>query len=50
MTRTGEVLLLARGSSAFSFPGGASGSLGGHGSLTPQEMLAPLLGWRFPQT
>ncbi len=46
-SRTGDVLLLARNSSAVNFPGGGSGSLGGHGSLTPHEMQVPLLVWRF---
>jgi hypothetical protein len=45
--RIGETLLLARDCSAFGFPGGHSGSVGGHGSLTPEEMLVPLLVWRF---
>ncbi len=47
-TRTGDYLLLARGEGAMNFPGGISGSVGGHGSLTEREMLAPLLVWRFP--
>lgn len=45
--RLGDTLLLARGSAAINFPGGASGSRGGHGSLSAAEMLVPLLGWRF---
>jgi hypothetical protein len=47
LERIGETLLLARDCSAFGFPGGHSGSVGGHGSLTPEEMLVPLLVWRF---
>lgn len=45
--RLGDTLVLARGSAAINFPGGASGSRGGHGSLSAAEMLVPLLGWRF---
>lgn len=47
MERLGDTLLLARGTAAFDFPGGVSGSLGGHGSLSPAEMLVPLLVWRY---
>jgi hypothetical protein len=47
--RLGDTLMLARGSAAFNFPGGASGSRGGHGSLSAAEMLVPLLGWRFSE-
>lgn len=46
--RTGEMLLLARGPGAINFPGGSSGSVGGHGSLTAREMQVPLLVWRTP--
>ena len=46
-SRVGDVLLLARADHAFKFPGGSSGSVGGHGSLTPREMLVPLRVWRF---
>ena len=46
-SRTGDALLLARDSAAFSFPGGTSSSLGGHGSLTAREMHVPLLLWRY---
>ncbi len=45
--RLGDILLLARGGTTFSFPDGGSGSLGGHGSLTAAEMLVPLLVWRY---
>jgi hypothetical protein len=45
--RLGNTLLLARGTAAFNFPGGMSGSRGGHGSLSAAEMLVPLLAWRF---
>jgi hypothetical protein len=45
--RIGDTLLLARGHTSFTFPGLGSQSIGGHGSLTPEEMLAPLLSWRF---
>ena len=48
LSRTGELLLLARAGDAFSFPGGNSGSRGGHGSLTAREMHVPLLVWRYP--
>lgn len=48
IVRSGELLLLARGHNTFAYPGGTSGSRGGHGSLTPEEMRVPLLGWRFP--
>jgi hypothetical protein len=47
VARIGETLLLSRERSTFGFPGGHSGSVGGHGSLTPEEMLVPLLIWRF---
>ncbi|MEZ4573124.1 MAG: alkaline phosphatase family protein, partial [Thermomicrobiales bacterium] len=46
-SRTGEMLLLSRGAGAFNFKGKVSGSLGGHGSLTPREMIVPLLVWRY---
>ena len=46
--RTGDMLLLSRGDGSFTFPGGSTGSIGGHGSLTPREMLVPMLVWRYP--
>jgi hypothetical protein len=46
-SRIGDTLLLARDETAFNFPGGNSGSLGGHGSLSAAEMLVPLLFWRY---
>jgi hypothetical protein len=48
--RIGDTLLLARGGGSFPFlaPRAGNGlSLGAHGSLTPEEMLVPLLVWRF---
>jgi len=48
--RVGDTLLLARGSASFPFLSSRqshSPSLGAHGSLTPEEMLVPLLSWRF---
>jgi hypothetical protein len=48
--RIGDALLLARGRRSFPFrppKEGAEVSLGGHGSLTANEMLVPLLVWRF---
>lgn len=47
--RIGSTLLLARSDASFSFPDYNTSSTGGHGSLTPNEMLVPLLGWRFPR-
>lgn len=47
LARVGDTLLLARGPTSFSFPGSNSQSIGGHGSLTAEEMLVPLLSWRF---
>jgi hypothetical protein len=48
--RIGDTLLLARGPASFPFlpsrPQQAP-SLGAHGSLTAEEMLVPLLTWRF---
>jgi hypothetical protein len=48
--RIGETLLLARGPASFPFLSSRpqpTPSLGAHGSLTPEEMLVPLLTWRF---
>lgn len=48
--RIGDTLLLARGPASFPFQSSrvpAAPSLGAHGSLTPEEMLVPLLAWRF---
>jgi hypothetical protein len=48
--RIGETLLLARGPASFPFQSSRpqpTPSLGAHGSLTPEEMLVPLLTWRF---
>lgn len=50
LQRVGDTLVLARGGHSFPFrPIGESGrfSPGAHGSLTAEEMLAPLLVWRF---
>lgn len=47
LTRIGDTLLLARGLTSYTFPGMSSQSIGGHGSLTAEEMLVPLLTWRF---
>jgi hypothetical protein len=47
LARIGDTLLLAHGHTSFTFPGLNSQSIGGHGSLTPEEMLVPLLSWRF---
>jgi hypothetical protein len=49
--RVGDILLLARGDASFPFVGANDDlrhiSPGAHGSLTPEEMLVPLLVWRF---
>jgi len=48
--RIGDTLLLARGPASFPFQSSRPQpipSLGAHGSLTPEEMLVPLLTWRF---
>ena len=48
--RIGDTLLLARGPASFPFQSSRpqrTPSLGAHGSLTPEEMLVPLLVWRF---
>lgn len=48
--RIGDTLLLARGPASFPFQSSrtpSTPSLGAHGSLTPEEMLVPLLAWRF---
>jgi hypothetical protein len=48
--RIGDTLLLARGPASFPFQSSrtpTTPSLGAHGSLTPEEMLVPLLAWRF---
>ena len=48
--RIGDTLLLARGPASFPFQSSRpqpTPSLGAHGSLTPEEMLVPLLSWRF---
>jgi predicted AlkP superfamily pyrophosphatase or phosphodiesterase len=49
--RIGDVLLLARDEASFPSVGANDDlsriSPGAHGSLTPQEMLVPLLVWRF---
>jgi hypothetical protein len=48
--RVGNQLLLARGQASFAFAPPRTStepSYGAHGSLTPREMLAPLLTWRF---
>ncbi|CAN5513919.1 alkaline phosphatase family protein [soil metagenome] len=47
LARTGDILLLAGGAGSFTYPGGSTGSVGGHGSLTQREMAAPLLVWRW---
>ncbi len=44
--RIGKTLLLARGEASFVYPQSSNPTAGGHGSLTPREMLVPLLGWR----
>ena len=45
--RIGKTLLIARGDAAFTIPQSNNYTAGGHGSLTAEEMLVPLLGWRF---
>ena len=48
--RIGDTLLLARGPASFPFQSSRpqpTPSLGAHGSLTAEEMLVPLLSWRF---
>lgn len=50
LSRVGDTLVLSRGNHSFPFrplreP--SAMSLGAHGSLTPDEMLVPLLIWRF---
>jgi hypothetical protein len=49
--RVGNTLLVARGHTSFPFrmprSEGSELSLGGHGSLTADEMLVPLMCWRF---
>ncbi|MEX1157912.1 MAG: alkaline phosphatase family protein [Thermomicrobiales bacterium] len=48
--RIGDTLLLARGPASFPFLSSRpqpTPSLGAHGSLTAEEMLVPLLAWRF---
>ncbi|HEX5166478.1 MAG TPA: alkaline phosphatase family protein [Thermomicrobiales bacterium] len=48
--RIGDTLLLSRGPASFPFVSSRpqqTPSLGAHGSLTPDEMLVPLLAWRF---
>ena len=50
LQRIGDALLLARGPASFPFQSSRPQptlSLGAHGSLTPDEMLVPLLAWRF---
>jgi hypothetical protein len=45
--RVGNTLVLAKAETAMTYPGANSQSIGGHGSLTEEEMLVPLLAWRF---
>ena len=48
--RIGDTLLLARGPASFPFQSSRpkpTPSIGAHGSLTAEEMLVPLLVWRF---
>ena len=46
-SRIGKTLVLAKGNAAFVYPQSNNLTAGGHGSLTAEEMLVPLLGWRF---
>jgi hypothetical protein len=46
-SRVGKTLVLAKGTSAFVYPQSSNPTAGGHGSLTAEEMLVPLLAWRF---
>jgi hypothetical protein len=46
-SRIGESLLLSTGNGAFVYPQSNNPTAGGHGSLTSDEMLVPLLFWRF---
>jgi len=46
-SRIGKTLVLAKGNAAFVYPQSSNPTAGGHGSLTSEEMLVPLLGWRF---
>lgn len=45
--RIGNTIVLGRGETAFRYADFNSGVIGGHGSLTAEEMLVPLLVWRF---
>lgn len=47
LSRIGESLLLSTGAGAFVHQHLNNPTAGGHGSLTSQEMLVPLLCWRF---
>jgi hypothetical protein len=47
LERVGDTLLLARGDASVAYPGSSQQSIGGHGSLTAEEMLVLLLVWRF---